>query len=138
MSANQAPIFPLTPNAGLPNVVLTTASTTKDGTSGATQVFLAGANGSRLKFLELHAIGTNVASLVRVFLNNGSAIGTAGNNQLIGELALPASTLSESALTGPPMILPFNREIPAGFKVYICVATAVAAGWAASLWGEDF
>lgn len=137
MAANNLPVYPLTPNTGAKNVVLSTGNTTKDGTAGTTLLFTAGANGSRIKFIELHATASNVASLLRVFLNNGSTVGTAANNILIGELALPITTLSETTLSGPPMILPMNRELAAGEKIYVVLATG-ATGWACSAWGEDF
>lgn len=136
---NNLPVYPTVPNTGARNVVLTTGNTTKDGSAGTTLVFTAGAAGSRLRFLELHAIGTNVASLLRVFLNNGiGAVGTASNNSFIGELPLPVTTLTETAMTGPPIILPLDRELAPGERVYVVLATGVAVGWACVAWGEDF
>lgn len=140
MSApNNLAVFPLVPNTGARNVVLTTGNTTKDGTAGTTLIFTAGAAGGRIRFIELHAIGTNVASLLRVFLNNGTGtVATAANNSFIGELPLPLTTLSETSMTGVPMILPLDRELGPGEKIYVVLATGVAVGWAAVAWGEDF
>jgi hypothetical protein len=138
MAANINPIYPLVPNSGARNVVLTAANTTKDGTAGTTLVYTAGANGGRVKYLRLQAIGTNVASLLRVFLNNGSAVGTAANNSPIGELPLPIATLSETAMSGPPMVLPIDLELGPNERLYVVLATAVAAGWAVTAHGGDF
>lgn len=142
MAANTSPIFPLTPNAGVLNVLLTTAVTnTKayDGTDTAGTAlalcYTAGANGSKVDGINVSltstngatASGTTNATVVRFWLNNGSANTTATNNQLIGELAIPAATLVALA-TGinTTYSFAFNRAIPAGYKIY--AGTTVAIG----------
>ena len=74
MPANTSPIFPLTPNLGVMNVLLSTAMTnTKafDGTDSAgtnlALVFTAGSDGSRLDSLVVRLTSTN----------GGTASGTA-------------------------------------------------------------
>lgn len=149
MAANTAPIFPLTPNLGTANVVLSTAMTnTKafDGTDTAgtalALAFTAGANGSRVDTITVRltstngatASGTSAATLVRFWINNGSANTTATNNQLMpwdvavpatGVVALDTSTLpSYNALTNSA--LAGGVSLPAGFKIY--AGTTVAAG----------
>lgn len=142
MPANTAPIFPLTPNVGSNNALLTTAMTnTKafDGTEAAgtamTLVFTAGANGSRVDSVNVKyastngaaASGTTSATLVRFWLNNGSANTTASNNQLLCEIAVPAqavTALGTSALSEFIQVL--NKSIPAGYKIY--AGTTVAVG----------
>src|SRR4051812_44934998 len=105
MAVLTSPIFPQTPNPGLLNVLLSTAMTnTKsfDGTDAAgtalAQCFLAGANGARVDSVLVQytstngatASGTTAATVMRFWLNNGSANTTAGNNQLLGEVLVPA------------------------------------------------
>ena len=149
MAANTAPIFPLTPNLGTANVVLSTAMTnTKafDGTDTAgtalALAFTAGANGSRVDTIIVRltstngatASGTSAATLVRFWINNGSANTTASNNQLMpwdvavpatGVVALDTSALpSYSAMTNSPTA--GGISLPAGFKIY--AGTTVAAG----------
>lgn len=149
MPANTAPIFPLTPNLGVNNVVLSTALTnTKafDGTDTAgtalALVYTAGANGSRLDSLTVRltstngatASGTSNATLVRFWINNGSANTTAGNNQLTPwDVAIPATGVtaldtaalpSYNALTNSPTAA--GISLPAGYKIY--AGTTVAAG----------
>jgi hypothetical protein len=142
MSANVLPIFPITPNPGLMNVLLTTAMTnTKayDGTDAAgaalAQCFLAGANGSRLDSLQVQLTGTNgatasgttAATVIRFWLNNGSVNTTASNNQLLGEVAIAAATLVALATAiNPVYTIPINKAIPAGYKIY--AGTTVAVG----------
>ena len=107
MAQNTNPIFPLIPanswvsgvaaNAATPGV---TANTTKDLTSGTIYgpIETAGAvEGSRLDFIKVRALGTNVATVIRIWLNNGSATGTAANNTLYLERTLSATTVSETS-----------------------------------------
>lgn len=142
MAANNQPIFPLTPNIGAMNVLLTAAMTnTKafDGTeaTGAGKkelVMTAGANGARVDSLKVQltstngatASGTTSATVVRFWANNGSADTTATNNQLLGEVLIAAATVTALA-TGinPVYTVPLNMSIPAGYKIYAGITVAV-------------
>lgn len=142
MAANTSPIFPLTPNPGLMNVLLSTAMTnTKayDGTEAAgtalAQVLLAGASGARIDSLSVQltstngatASGTTAATVVRFWINNGSANTTATNNQLLGEVAIAAATVTALATSANPVyVVSVNQSIPAGYKIY--AGTTVAVG----------
>lgn len=146
MPANTSPIFPLTPdvswvsgsaaNAATPGV---TANTTFDLTSGTIYgpVFTGSTNGSRLDFLRLRPLGTNVATVVRVWINNGSATGTAANNTLFYERTLPATTVSQTA-EQLDIVIPLNVAIPNTYRIYLTFGTAVAAGFHASVVGGDY
>jgi hypothetical protein len=137
MVQNVDPIFPHIPNVSWTDAILT-ANTTKDLSSGTvTLAFTAGADGSFVESITGQALGTNVASLARVFLNNGAATTTATNNTLIGQIGLPAITLSESAEV-PTVSLAINKAIPAGYRLYIVLGTTVAAGWEFTVWGGDY
>lgn len=141
MPANTTPIFPLTPNLGVMNVILSTALTnTKafDGTDTAgtalALVFTAGANGSRIDSVTVRltstngatASGTTSATMIRFWINNGSANTTATNNQLQPwDVPIPATTVtaldtaalpSYNALTNSPMS--GGISLPAGYKIY--------------------
>ncbi len=146
MPANTAPIFPLTANitwvsgvaanAATPGV---TANTTFDLTSGTIYgpVFTAGTNGSRLDFLRLRPLGTNIATVVRVWINNGSATGTAANNALFFERTLPASTVSQVA-EQLDIVIPLSIALQSTYRIYLTFGTAVAAGFHASVVGGDY
>jgi len=136
MVANTTPIFSALPDVGFSDNI-TAANTAKDGTGTVNLVFTAGANGSFLQQMICRPKGTNTASVMRVFLNNGAAPTTATNNSLIGEIGLPAITLSEVAeVSGAGMT--FNFAIPAGYRIYVTLGTAVAAGWQATLFAGDY
>jgi len=72
-----------------------------------------------------------------VFLNNGSTQGTASNNAFFDEIALPATTASTTAAT-PTVDQPMNVRLPAGFKVYVGLGAAVAAGWVFTAVGGQY
>ena len=146
MPANTAPIFALTPvntwlsgvaaNSATPGV---TANTTKDGSSGTVYgpIFTGGANGSRIDFVRLRALGTNSATVCRVWLNNGGVTTTAANNALLTEVTIATTTLSEiGALVENTITL--NQSIPAGYKIYLTFGTATAAGFHAITVGGDY
>ncbi|MFZ6655943.1 hypothetical protein [Undibacterium sp. TJN19] len=128
MAANTSPIFPMIPRVLL-SPLLTTANTAKDGTGTVTQIsVVAGTNGAFVESIEALPIGTNTASVLRVFLNNGSATTTAANNILWEEVSLPATTLTEIA-GQTKIVIPLYRAIPAGYILYATLGTTVAAGW---------
>lgn len=115
-----------------------TANTTKDGTAGALNlVFTAGANGSVLNKLVFKAAGVNVATVARVFLNNGSTPGTAANNVLRKEIPLPVTVLDE-ALGNADVEVMLGILLKPGYRVYVVIGTTVAAGWWASAEGGDY
>jgi hypothetical protein len=146
MPANTSPIFPLTANvtwvsgaaanAATPGV---TANTTFDLTSGTIYgpVYTATTNGSRLDFLRLRPLGTNVQTVVRVWINNGSATGTAANNALFFERTLAATTVSQTT-EQLDLVIPLNISLQTTYRVYLTFGTAVAAGFHASVVGGDY
>lgn len=134
---NKDPIFPLTPNVGWQGSVAT-ANTTKDGTSGTLySVFTAGANGSRIDYLKVRAKGTNVATVMRVFINNGLTTGTAANNSLFMERTIASTSISEtSELTD--VFIPLDISLPAGYTIFVTIGTAVSAGLHVTCVGGDY
>ena len=145
MAVTATPIFTQTPNVGANNAILSTAMTnTKafDGTETAgtalALIFTAGANGSRVDQVVCRlastngatASGTSAATLVRFWINNGSANTTATNNIFLGEVAIPATAvtaLATAVLTTYPLTLPVNGlNLPATYRIY--AGTTVAAG----------
>ena len=116
---------------------LKTANTAVDGTGTVLTVFTAGANGSYVTKLIARSAGTNVLSVLRVFINNGSANSTIANNILTSEVTLPASTVSQTGAL-LPVELPLGFALPAGFKINVTVGTTIAAGVWVSVQGGDY
>jgi hypothetical protein len=108
-----------------------------DGTGYVTPVFTAGANGSYVTRLIARPVGSNIASVLRVFLNNGSSSATQANNVLIAEVSLPLSTANAAgALT--PAELPLNFALPASYVINVTLGTAVASGYRVSVIGGNY
>jgi hypothetical protein len=93
--------------------------------------------GSRLDFIKVRALGTNVATVIRIWINNGSVTTTAANNTLYLERTLSATTVSQTAEL-PDIILPLNISLAAGYRVYATFGTAVAAGFHLTAVGGDY
>jgi hypothetical protein len=145
MPVTATPIFSQTPNVGALNAIVSTAMTNTtafDGTmatgTAMALVYTAGANGSRVdqitcRFASTNgatASGTSAATVVRFWMNNGSANTTAGNNIFLGEVALPATAvtaLGTTALTVYALPVPTGGlNLPASYRIY--AGTTVAAG----------
>lgn len=145
MPANTTPIFPITPKASWGKV--TAANTATDGTGTTVLVYTAGANGSRIDQIKARALGTNVATVLRLFVNNGSDPATAANNSLIHEKTIAATTLSQTAELVDNLItisvnstetVPPIQALPAGYRIYASVGTAIAAGLQVTVSGGDY
>jgi hypothetical protein len=146
MAANTNPIFTLIPdiqwgsvddNSGATAGPILSANTAMDGTGFVTTVFTAGVNGSYVQRLIVRPVGSNVASVLRIFLNNGSSSATQANNVLIGELTLPLTSASAvNAL--PPNEYAMNFALPAGYKINVTLGTAIAAGVRVCVIGGDY
>jgi hypothetical protein len=91
-------------------------------------IHTAGSNGSFVQRIRAQAEGTNTASVLRIYLNNGSSNTTATNNVLIGQISLPGTTAINTAAT-VEVDYPLNIAIGAGFRIYVGLGTTVAAGW---------
>jgi hypothetical protein len=136
VSANTTPIFVGTPR----NSYITTgvnANTAFDGTGTVATVFTAGSNGSKVETVSLWNLGTNVATVVRFFVNNGSTNATAANNALVNEITWAVNTQSQVAASVPVVWQP-NLYLPAGYKLNCTIGTAIAAGIMVNCQGGDF
>lgn len=136
MPANTEPIFGITPNVGWAPAILT-ANTTMTGVGTVSVIFTAGANGSFFRKVLARPIGTNIQTVMRVFLNNGLDLTVAANNTLIGEVTIPATTASNTVPLFPAELM-VNMPIPAGARITVTIGTTVATGIAPSGWGSDY
>ncbi len=141
MPANTAPIFSAKGSIQWNPTIHTAANTAKDGTGTVATVATGNATGNNagnsVSRLIARALGTNVATVLRVFINNGSTNATALNNTLLAEMTLPATTLSEVAAQ-PDYVLPLDFVLPAGYKINCTLGTAVAAGYALTVLGGEY
>lgn len=136
MAQNTVPIFVGTPRNSY-IATGTAANTAFDGTGTVATVFTAGANGSKVETVNLWNLGSNVATAVRFFINNGSANSVATNNGLIQEFSWATNTVSQVAAS-IPVVWQANLYLPAGYKLNCTLGTAVASGLMVEAQGGDF
>ena len=137
MAANTQPIFTASADTQW-SVSATTANTTKDLSSGTSYlIFTAGPDGGYVQRMRFRPLGTNVATVARIFINNGSSTTVATNNALWDEISLAATTLSETSALSTYEI-PLNFALPAGYKLYATLGTAVAAGYTITCIGGKY
>lgn len=145
MAANTAPIFSIsgdiewgsTDGNGGSAGSLKTQNTAKDGTGTVLTVFTADVDGAFVQRIRFRTAGTNISTVARVFINNGSANSTAANNVLYDEITLAATTISEVAAQ-PVYELPLNFALPTGYKINVTLGTTVAAGYFISVIGGKY
>lgn len=82
----QIPQYASTPNVGIGQVSV--ANTNRDGTGTIATIFTAGANGSRIDAINLKAVGTTTAGMIRLFIYDGV------DARLLTELPVTALTPS--------------------------------------------
>ena len=140
MAANTDPIYSRAPLISWIGPIVT-ANTTPDLSTGTSYLlFTADAtNGSFVTKLRLHATpaGNTTATVLRLFINNGSTTGTATNSSLYDEITLPATTASATSATANYEI-PLNIALPPGYALYATIGTGSANGWYATVIGGKY
>lgn len=141
MAANTNPISPIAPATSWPTAPLLTGNTALDGTgtigSTVATVYTAGANGGKVNRIRVVHLGTNVATVLRIFLNNGATNTVAANNQLVTEATMAANTLSQVAAS-VFVDIPVNITLKPGYKINYTIGTTVAAGHAVTADAGDY
>jgi hypothetical protein len=139
MPANTAPIFTRLGDIQWA-ITATTANTTTDLTTGTAYLAFAAdaTNGGYIQKIRFRSLGTNVATVARVWINNGAPTGGAASNQtLYDEISLAATTVSQTAALAV-YELPMNIALPIGYKIYITLGTTVAAGYDVTVIGGKY
>lgn len=139
---NTDPLFVLTPQVGFGTIAGANTSADFTTTTNAALVFTGGAQGSLLREVRIKfAPGANtVATVAKIWLNNGGTTATATNNCLIGEVSVPATTAST---TGAQIDLIWTPStpgliIPATYRVYVAMAVWSTGTFYCSGIGGDF
>ena len=139
MAGNTQPIFSkigaMTMGIGATNAlgVASYRTSSYTGTSATLEpvVFTAEAsNGSFVQRLRFKSKGTNIASVARIWINNGTDETVATNNTFYGEVSLPATTAATASAT-VDLDYPMNFALPAGYKIKVGVSAGadLASGW---------
>lgn len=137
MSANNNPIFVKAVRSSWISTGVN-ANTAFDGTGTVATVFIADAtNGSQIENVILQHSGSNIATAVRFFINNGLTNATAANNSLVHEETMDANTASQVE-GSVPVVWKANLVLPAGYKLNVTIGTAIASGIQVTGQGGDY
>lgn len=130
MAGNNAPIYSRVADVQWNSTPVQSANTTTDLTSGTIYpVFTADTtNGGYVQRMRFKPLGTNVATVARIWLNNGSATTTGSNNSLWDELTIVASTASQTSAQ-PVYEVPLNFALPPSYRLYVTLGTSGATGY---------
>ena len=135
---NTAPIFSSAGDIQWGPTSAATQNTAVDGTGTVLTVFTADAtNGGFVQRIRFRPAGTNIATVARVFINNGSTNATPANNILWDEISLAATTASANSALAT-YELPLNFALPPGYKLNVTLGTTVAAGYYVSVIGGKY
>jgi hypothetical protein len=135
MPANNDPIYARQGDIQLAGSVIgPSANTVLDGTgANITSVFQAdAAEGSFVSKVILKAVASPAATVARLFIHTTTGAftpgttNTAANTTLIGEITLPAITVSQTAAS-PQFEIPVNLPIPPGMRLLMTFGTSTGA-----------
>lgn len=107
--------YAATPRCGVGQVSV--ANTNRDGTGTIVTVFSAGASGSRIDAIDLKAVGTTTAGMIRLFIHDGT------NARLLTEVPVTAITPSgtlpswEAQLNTNTMTQVLPLVLPTGYSL---------------------
>ena len=114
--------YAATPKIGIGQI--STANTNRDGTGTIATIFTAGANGSRIDAVDLKAVGTTTAGMIRLFIHDGV------DARLLSEVPVTAITPSgtlpswESQLNTNTMTQVLPLLLPAGYSLHAATNNA--------------
>lgn len=132
MAANTSPIFSKAPLNGISSInPFKTADTTTGDLSGANVALLFTAdatNGSYVDKIIVQPLGTNIATVLRIWINNGGTNSTVVNNSQIKDVTMAATTVSQTAAIGTTEIT-LGFALPASYRIYATLGTTVSAGF---------
>lgn len=107
---------------------MTAANNTIDITSGTSYLVCTAdaTNGGWLREvrIKVNPANNSAATVVRLWINNGSTTGTSANSALFAEISLPATTASATAAQ-PDFAFGMNIALNPGYRVYATMGTAV-------------
>jgi hypothetical protein len=116
MPAGTSPIFPQVPSIGIASLVSNTAVTSRSvivGTTGLTQLTPNSTNGTRVDFIEVQGQGTTVATIINVWLNDGT------NSYLVEEISLPATTANTTSVAATTTVSYTKLTLPPTNRLFV-------------------
>lgn len=116
MPAGTSPIFPQVPIIGIASLVSNTAVTSRSviaGTTGLTQLTANSTNGTRIDFIEAQGQGTTVATIIDVWVNDGT------NSYLVEEIVLGAATANTTSLAATNTVSYTKLTLPPTYRLFV-------------------
>lgn len=139
MAANQKPIYSVAPDVQWSTGAVTGGNTTADLTTGTIyQIFTASTSeGGRVDRVLFQPLGTNTATVARIWINNNATTTSPGNNAQLRDITLPATTVNQTLSIGSVEVQ-MDLPIPAAYKLYCTLGTTVAAGFSVTTVGGKY
>jgi len=138
MPANVQPIYSKEPDVQWSVSAATVANTTTDLTAGTIYpVFTASTDGGFVQRIRFRSLGNNIATVARVWINNGSTTATASNNTLWDEITLNATSVTQSAAL-PNQELPLNIALPTGYRIFVTIGLGLVSGYRITVVGGKY
>jgi hypothetical protein len=139
MAANIQPIYSKIADIQWSTDTVQSANTTTNLTSGTIYpIFTADTtNGGYVQRVRFRPLGSNAATVARVWINNGSDTTVSANNTLWDEIAIALTTVSQTAAQAT-YELPLNFPLPPSYRLYITLGTVVAAGFDVTVIGGKY
>jgi hypothetical protein len=139
MAANIQPIYSKIADIQWSTDIVQSANTTTNLTSGTIYpIFTADTtNGGYVQRVRFRPLGSNAATVARVWINNGSDTTVSANNTLWDEIAIALTTVSQTAAQAT-YELPLNFPLPPSYRLYITLGTVVAAGFDVTVIGGKY
>lgn len=132
MAVTSTPIFIQTPEMAIAS--LSSANTNRDGSGDIVAVWTAGSDGSRIDHIDIQAIGTTTAGVIRLFIHDGSS------NHLWREILVTATTPSTTVAVWSASV---DCSVPANICVLqtgysLRASTHNAQNFRVMAWGGDY
>lgn len=144
MAANTSPIFIRTPNIQWAKLDYAPPSSSSHIASGSLGteikvVYSASLNGSRIDELRILSLGTNPATVVRLFINNGQDNNIITNNVLIDEITIASTTITEGIATPVNHIVYTNGlNLAPSYRLLALTSVSQSHGLHISAFGGDY
>lgn len=116
MAANTKPIFPKTPAIGIATLTSATAVTSRaniTGTTGLVQLTPVSTDGKRIDSIRVKGKGTTVASILSIWLYNGTT------SFLYDEIVIDAVTASNTAISDLGSRTYSDLALPPTYQLYV-------------------
>ena len=139
MAANTAPIYSKVADIQWASSIVQSANTTTDLTTGTIYpIFTADTtNGGYVQRIRFRPLGSNAATVARVWINNGDDPTISSNNSMWDEIAIALTTVSQTAAQAT-YELPLNFPLPANYRLYVTLGTVVASGFDVTVIGGKY